>query len=240
MAITRWKTAGEIINLAAPELGIPVTGDPLASADQNVVLLSALLNSTGQYLTRRLRPISEATLTIAADDTGFYSLPDDFVGMVDQSGWDRTRIRPLSGPLSSQEWQAVKARNVSGTQYARFRIVADQMELATPLPAVGTVLALEYITRAWVQSVGATSRDKDAATLSTDTVLYDPLLMTRALKYHWRAERGFDSTKALSEYEDMLAMALSDGPAAVLDLNGRAGTERFLGFDNLPDTGYGT
>lgn len=243
MATTRYRTAAQIINDAAVECGLSEVVDPFSSTDANFRLFVRLLNSTGNELANeggweQLR--KEATLTVGVGDTGFYSLPDDYRAMVNDTAWNRTTTFPLGGPVSSQQAQFLKARTISSTLFFPFRIIGSDLEIIGTLPAVGSVLALEYESDSWVKPATSSEPDADQATLSSDTIYFDPVLMLRALKYHWRGERGLDVTKALDDYRTSLAAARSVVPLPVLDMAGPEEGRRMLDHWNVSDTGYGS
>ncbi len=243
MAATRYRTAAQIINDAAVECGLAAVVDPFASTDPNFILFIRLLNSTGNELAgmggwEQLR--KEATVTVGALDTGVYSLPDDYRAMVDSTQWNRTSRLPLGGPLTSQQTQLLKARTISSTLFYPFRVIGGNMELIGTLPPVGTVLALEYESDSWVKPALSSEPDSDVSALATDTIYFDSTLMVRALKYHWKGERGFDVAKALDDYNSSLSSARSVNPLPVLDMAGPLGGVHMLDEWNIPDTGYGT
>jgi hypothetical protein len=240
MATSRWKAAKDLINDASVEVGLSAVVDPFASTDQNFILICRLLNSTGRKLAQRpkLALVKEATMTVAALDTGLYSLPDDFVSFVDQSAFDRTGMRPIALPTSSQEWQRLRAWNTASTLWIRARVVGGQFEVFE-LPAVGTVIAVEYVSRAWVLPATSSEPDADACTATTDVVMFEPDLVVSALKLRWKQSKGKDSTAELAEFEMALDAAESVGPSPVLDLAGSHAGERFLDETNIPDTGFG-
>ncbi len=77
-------------------------------------------------------------------------------------------------------------------------------------------------------------------TLSTDVVLYDPLLVMRGLKLAWLKAKGFDTTTAQMDFDTTLESIKSEDSAApVLSLN--TGSEGYLLSDkNVPITGFGS
>lgn len=214
-------TAADIINTVAPEIGLPTFTDPYSASDENAKKLRGCLKTVGLELSgRRLWPLlrKECTYTTTDEDTGVYALPSDFRCMVDQTGWDRAGQEPLEGPLSTQEWHYVVGEDQEATMTAFFREVQGELWLYPQPPPVGLDISFEYASRYWVASTGATSPDKLYPTVANDVVLFDPLLIVRALKYHFRAESGLDVIKARADYEEALQMVESQEPAPILTL----------------------
>ena len=82
---------------------------------------------------------------------------------------------------------ARKARLVGVTFTVMVRQVQEQLELYpdTEVP-VGRTIAYEYISRNWVQTATAAAPDKDAPTLGSDIIWFDPTLVMYGLKLTWR------------------------------------------------------
>lgn len=82
---------------------------------------------------------------------------------------------------------------------------------------------------------------KDAPTVTGDTILYDPLLMVRALKLQYLGAKGLDTATAAQEFEDTLRLVRGGVEGASrLSLNQGRIRDRFLDQMNIPITGYGT
>lgn len=255
MAVAKYDTAGNIINRAASELGLGKVADPFVSAsnDPNFAQLVAFLTTIGQELLqiaewRQL--VTEFTLTTLLG-VGVYALPGDWVDVIPQTEWNRTTRLPLAGPLSSQQWQGLKAWTINSAYTLAFRMQPNEIWFIPTAPPVGTVVAMEYRSRSWVipngsavgnyTSLGAAGQDN--VLVSGDICLYDPLLLVRGLKLRFKEEKGFDSTTALRDFTASLAAVYSiNSPGAKLSLNGAmmgGGRDRLISATNLPLTGYG-
>lgn len=242
----RYDTAGSIINDAAVEIGLAAVTDPFASSDPNFITLCRLLKSVGRKIAlARDWSNLEKEHTITCDGiTNKYDLPADFVRMVPQSGWDRTSDEPLGGPLSADQWECLASTSLSGAVRIYARFTADQVWFwgptgANPI-AAGTVIVFQYQSRLWVKPTGETSATQDAPSASTDTIMFDPILMVAALELAWAKAKGFDTTEAKTEFVQVWSsVAGNDSPGAVLHLTGPAIGVHFLDQSNVPDTGYG-
>jgi hypothetical protein len=256
MAITRYDTAGNILNRAAAQLGLAKVQDPFGQAalDPSWAQLVEFLTTIGQALCYRhawRQLLIQWVFVTANGDTGVYPLPMDFLDMVEQSGWDRTRRYPLNGPLSVQEWQYLKAVAVNLSITALFRMDENLLTLFPQPPPVGITIAMEYKSKSWViptatspaasnwNTVGAAGLV--APVQSGDVVLYDDLLLIFGIKMMWREAKGFGFSD--KEFEDQLERAKNRNTAAPV-LNAahpRMATapEPLIGENNLPVTGYG-
>ena len=243
MTTARYWTAQAIIDQAAIECGLAAPGTGVyTSTDANVILLRSLLNTAGQGLALAHHwpaLISEHTITVAnPGDTGTYTLPTDFNGFVDDTGWNRTGDTRLV-PVSPQVWQYIKAGGVSSTLSVFFRLDQDSLRVET-LPANGTVLAFEYWSRYWARATASAARDQTTCGVYTDVVYYEPTMMVALLCLRFKEVRGHDTSTSLLQFERLFDAASSRTVAArPLDIGGGRGF-KFIDTDNAPDTGYGS
>jgi hypothetical protein len=243
----QFVTAAEIINDAAVELGLQTAdvADPYASTNPNIILLRRLLKSGGQEL-RDSRPwswlIQTATIT-TANGTSSYALPDDFGEMIDQTGWNRSTIWPLGGPLTAQEWQSIQANTALGV-FTSFRFLLNQVYIS-PTPTSVQTITYEYRSTYWVSdppdAPSAQDVESSAAGNGAAGIWLPRLLMVRKLKLDFTAAKGFDTTNAQRQFDDTYAKeAAKDSPGRVLSLNSSGPRARLIDGLNVPDTGYGS
>lgn len=177
-------------------------------------------------------------------DEQIYDLPADFAYMIDQTGWMRDQNVPLAGPLSSQDWQYLKGRNLlSSTIYASFRLWLGKLYIFAQGQLSDEEIAYEYMAENWVQPSGETNQDNflNQATAASDTVLFPDPLPALYLKARYLGAKGMDTSKADAEFSDaFLAWSGMNKSAAKLNM-----ARNYLGYPyldawrNLPDTGYG-
>lgn len=236
-----WDTVANVVSDAAIELGLVSTAiaNPFASPDANILRLLAFTKSLGQDLSRGYQWSQlEKTHTFStADGTASYSLPADFVRLIDNTQWNRTQQLQLSGPANAQDWQLFKARSSTGVVYKWFRIFGDLFYIH-PTPTAIETVAFEYVSSYWVDTGGGIVGDAAAPTTAADSLLFDRRLLVSGLKLRFGGI-GFDTTQMLAEYDTALANARSnDGAAPVLSLSGRSQSSWLR--PNLPDSGFGT
>lgn len=238
-----YETVSSIISDVAVEVGLSDPGaNPFTSTDDNITQLLRLLTVAGRDLLRnfqwsQFRRETTVSLLVGVDT---YALPSDFARMLDQTAWNRTTQLPLGGPLSSQQWQTLKAQVAGGVVDVYFRVSGLNLEV-TPVPQSTATVALEYITEAWVQVDGDTTPTLDRPAAATDVVWFDPHLVTRKLRLLFLEAKGFDVTAARADFERAWDAATSaDSAAPVLSLHrGFAGVGRLLDESNIPETGFG-
>ena len=239
----RQLTANDIINRAAVEVGLYSEQDPVASTDESFFQLVQLLNAAGQELVEYY-PWQVLTQTFiqetSAGDSGEYDLPPDYAYMMDQTGWERTNSQPLGGPMSAQDWTYIKGSDLaSQTIHASFRLDQNLFKIFPQPPPEGLIISFEYISRNWVteQSGGF----KDAVTLGTDIVVYEPILIIKFLKAKFLEAKGFDATVARMDFENMFnSRTGKDNGAPILNAaRASRGYPYLHPYRNTGDTGYG-
>jgi hypothetical protein len=243
-SVPSWATVATIISDAAIELGLisaDIT-DPFASTDPNIIQLLRFLKSGGREIARAREwtfLVREYTFSTVSG-TANYALPSDFRNLIAQSGWNRTTVWPLGGPVSSQDWQYRKASPVVGDISYAVRLWASQMYL-NPTPTSTQTIAFEYLSTYWVEPSGQTSPTSETPTVATDTICFDPNLIVRKLKLDFLKAKGLDTTTVQMDFDASLDSAKgedADGP--ILCLGGYVDPLHLLSGDNFPQTGYGS
>jgi hypothetical protein len=243
----RLDTAKNIINDAAIEAGIIASAidEVYASTLPLIVQMRALLKSIGQDLVDEREQgwthlQAEHTFD-TVDGTASYALPAGFHCMIPQTGWNRDTGFPLSGPSSPQDWQLSKSGLGANRLYVAFRPLQQKIFL-DPTPEAVETIAFEYRTYNWVAAAGETTPTKSAPTTDDDVVLFDRLLMVKALKYAILSEKGLATLGHLDDYESAAKKAIeADGAASAKVLNlGGSRCLRLLGSSNIPDGGFGS
>jgi hypothetical protein len=235
----RVDTAANIVNAVLLEqaLADSAVSNVYASTDTVVVQLRALLSALGQDLAA-LRPWSHLQLEHAfntAAGVESYALPAGYVGMLPQTGWNRSTDVEFTGPASPQAWQvAASTETLTSTGYL-FRVKGNRLFLE-PTPAAVESLVFEYVSAYWVVPSGQTAPTLEAPTTNTDALWFDKRLLVTGLTLRWLEAKGFDTTAAQRAYDAALASAMgNDGAHPVLDLSPlpcRSGPA-------LPDTNWG-
>lgn len=244
MPATTLTTANNIINRVAAELGLLPVENAYASTDPAFIQMKYLLNVAGEELlmaTEWELLTKEYSFVTQQGDSGDYPLPADFFSMINQTGWDRTENVPLMGALSPQQWQYLLGRDlVSQTIYASFRLNEGLFKLFPQPPPTGLDIHYEYVTKNWVQDGTNPTAYKDEITSGADTPLYDKTLISRYLKVKMLEAKGFDSTKAQDDFNQVFSFLTGrDKSPPTLNAGSGGGFPYLDAYRNLPDTGYG-
>ena len=184
------------------------------------------LPSTGTYV--------GATITF---EKVMYALPSDYESAVPRTMWDLSKHWEMLGPESPQQWEWLLSGFISTGPRIRWRLLGKYFQI---WPGVSTneLLGYEYRSNGWALS--STGVVKTSFTVDTDTCIYPDRLMVLATKLKYFEAKGFDTTAMFRKYlEEFEIVRAQDMSAANLSFAPRPGTV-LIGYDNIPDTGYGT
>lgn len=238
--VARYETAKDIINTVAVECGLNENSAPFSSPDPAFKQLIRLLTICGRVLAVMPWNSAQRVHTFTTTSATEYSLPDDFLSMADATLYDVTNGQSAYGSASPQVWTLWLNDNPSVTFRALFRIAQRKLVIAAGSIPVGSSVSFEYRSRAWVQSAASATTFKDKVESAGDVVLYEPVLISRMLRYKFLESKGFDTRAALAEFTALLdAVKSTDKPAEILDLTKTITGSRFLDTENVPDSGYG-
>lgn len=233
--------AGQIIAQVQAEVGLEPEQDPYASTDQASKQLTYLLTATGKELLRmfpwRDLARNHTFTTPAPNNDGVYDLPEDFAYMLPQTHWNTTDAVPVFGPISPSDWSYLVGRGlVSSTIYISFRLQDRKFTIFPNDQEIGgKEIYFEYISDYW------TDTGKDRPTAAGDLILFPAILVVKLLKVKFLEAKGFDSTKARDDFNEILDSTMGqDKSAPVLNAGGWGRTFPYLdSWYNIPDSGYG-
>ena len=110
-----------------------------------------------------------------------------------------------------------------------------------PLGSTET-LSYEYVSKYWVNATSPTSLTptKQSFTVDTDTCIFPDALMRALIKLKYWEVKGFDSTAYYRDYVQQRDIAkANDAGSSTLSMNPRPANV-LIGWENLPDSGYGS
>lgn len=216
-----------IIQDACDEIGLARPTIAFSNTDPTIRQLVALSNRSGKQLAQRF-PFQELTTptthtTLAAELQGTVeSIMPGFNWYLSRTMWNRdTRVQVL-GPLFPDEWQFLKASNVTGP-FPEFRIQGDSLYFI-PAPVAGQTIGLEYVSKNWCESSGGTGQSKWAA--DTDIGVLDEEMLTIDLIWRFKHAKGFDYSEDMRQAEININNAMA-----------RSGARRKLNMGNITDFG---
>lgn len=225
--LTLVQTTCNLLAIPAP---LTVTG----STDTQVLQLYALANEEGHELARRhdwQAMTAEWTFETVAAAIQPNAVPPDWDHFLANSFWNRTSIRPVLGPITPQQWQAVQAYPQINSVYISFR-ERDNAFLMTPTPAANNLIAYEYFSSYW--AVAANGDTKAQFTADTDTTVLPERIFELGLRWRFRKSKNLDYAEDFRTYEqEVQKLEARDGGNTKLDITGRNLYNPY-GFPNIP------
>jgi len=165
-----------------------------------------------------------------------YALPDDYDSIVPRTQWDKSKHWEMLGPESAQQWEWLLSGFISTGPRIRWRLLGGYFQI-WPGYSANENLGFEYRSKGWALSAAGVV--KNSFTVDTDTCIYPDRLIVLSTKLKYFQAKGFDTTAIfrdyLTEFETSVAQ---DTSAANLSFAPRPGSV-LIGWDNIPDSGYG-
>jgi hypothetical protein len=203
--------------------GIPSPATVYGTTDTQVAQVRALLEEEGNDLAARggweILQQQATHTSLAAEDQGAMSTiaSNGFRYILNNTIWDRDDRLPILGPMTPQEWQALKAVVVTGPRY-QFRIRGGKL-LVNPTPVAGHTWAFEYVSENWILGADGVTY-KNYFTLDSDEILLPETLVLLGLRWRWKKEKGFDYAEDFRTYEMQVKDAVGrDGGKKVLNMD---------------------
>lgn len=202
-------------------LSIPRPTSVVSSQDQQVRQLYALANEEGDELARdndwqALRIEQTFTTTAAAEQVA--AIPADLDRFVNNSFFNRTQMRPLIGPITPQQWQAILAQPQLNRVFLAF-IEREGQFLVTPTPTAGETVAYEYFTRNWAKSAALVPQSEYLA--DEDLTYLDERLISLGVRWRFLQAKGLDYAEAMRTYErEKQKVKARDGANGILSASG--------------------
>jgi hypothetical protein len=166
-----------------------------------------------------------------------YDLPADYNSTVNRTHWDKSKRWEMLGPESPQQWEWLLSGYISTGPRIRWRLLGKYFQIWPGMNA-GELLGFEYRSRGWAESANGTPQN--SFTADDDTCIYPDRLMVLGTKLKYFEAKGFDTTALYRDYLMEFETAVAqDTAAAHLSFAPRPGTV-LIGYDNIPDSGYGT
>jgi hypothetical protein len=202
--------------------------------DQDTFVVSAI--GTTVTINRAATGTATGVLTFSKVLNAF---PADYDRPVDRTQWDKSKHWEMLGPSTAQQWNWLKSGWISTGPRIRFRPLGGYFAI---WPALGSTesLSFEYQSKNWIYATGSTTLSKQAFTADTDTCMFPDSVMRLMIKLKYYEAKNFDTSAVYRDYLAQLDIAkAADAGSATLSMNPKpAGV--LIGWENIPDSNYGT
>jgi len=165
-----------------------------------------------------------------------YALPSDYDSIVPRTQWDKSKHWEMLGPEDAQQWEWLLSGYIATGPRIRWRLYGNYFQI-WPGNSSSEYLGFEYRSQGWARS--STDAVQNSLTADTDTCIYPDRVMVLSTKLKYFQAKGFDTTALYRDYMTELETAMAqDTSAANLSFAPRPGNI-LIGYDNIPDSGYG-
>jgi hypothetical protein len=166
-----------------------------------------------------------------------YDLPSDYESLVPRTMWDKSKHWEMLGPEDAQQWEWLLSGYISTGPRIRWRLYGDYFQI-WPGNSSSEYLGFEYRSKGWARSASGTVQN--SFTADSDTCIFPDRVMVLMTKLKYFQAKGFDTTALYRDYMTELDTAVAqDTSAANLSFAPRPGNI-LIGYDNIPDSGYGS
>jgi hypothetical protein len=230
-----WTTAAYTITGIPSTAGLSTAYQVQGTGIPNATYIESVDNAT--TVTLNYKPTQAAVDGQLIFQKVKYSLPSDYYSTVNRTHWDKSKRWEMLGPESPQQWEWLLSGYISTGPRIRWRLLGAYFQIWPGMNA-GELLGFEYRSNAWANSAAGTP--KSSFTADSDTCIYPDRVMVLSTKLKYFEAKGFDTTALYRDYLQELETAIGqDMAAANLSFAPRPGTV-LIGYDNIPDSGYGT
>lgn len=209
------RTLLQIVQDAADDVGQPVPTIVASATSATPKRMLRLLNKAGIQLMKEIawnELLTVRTFNAVAAEAQIEP-PADYARIAPESSlWDQSLIRPSVGPMSPNQWLALKTNTVTGGD-KYWTLLLGKFNIY-PAPAITDQFSYAYVSKNWVVN-GSTYKDRFTA--DDDTPLIDDELLTLELIWRWKAAIGVDYAEDMANAtrQKELVIAANRGPAII-------------------------
>lgn len=251
--ISAYATLAESVNAVCSMVGHPQSSDPAGSDDPAVKQMVTACNLANQQLMamEQWQALQrEMTIEIQAEAPDVYvkemyfDLPADFFAWIDQTQWNQTTMLPAMGPVSPQAWMTYVVRTTFPQLSIYWQVRENKLWVLNP-PPYGTPFTFRamYMSSGIVLGEGSspdTPIFKSFATMNGDAWILDGTLVTLLGRAKYLAFKGFANDAAMLDFQTAYETRVKKPEGATVLNMTRAYGYPYLGYGNMPDTGYGS
>lgn len=230
-----YSTSSRVITGIPSTAGLDTTYMVVGTGFPNATFIESVDSST-QVTTTNFSTSNVTSGTVYFQKVK-YDFPSDYDSIVPRTQWDKSKHWEMLGPESAQQWEWLLSGFISTGPRIRWRLFGSYFQI-WPGYSNAELLGYEYRSKGWATASNGTV--KNSFTADSDTCIYPDRLMVLSTKLKYFQAKGFDTTALyrdyIIEFETSVAQNTS---AANLSFAPRPGAV-LIGWDNIPDSGYGS
>lgn len=228
--------SGVITNISSTT-GI-VAGTWLLTADGFSNICNIISVDSATQITVDLLASETATGVDLSVGQAAYDMPSDFQYFANKTFWDNAYRWELLGAIDAQEKQCLRYGMTQPVINRKFYIKSGKLWLIPTPTEIGQIIAYDYYSNSWCES--ASGAPQTTWTADTDIYLLDEDCFIQGMKWRFLRAKGLDYSQEKADYDlDCQRASSRDCGARELPLVGGLYGNRFLDYENIPQTGYG-
>lgn len=229
-----YSTASRVISGIPDTTGLDTTYMIVGNGFPNATFIQSVGSST-QVTADQFSTVNATSGTVYFQKVK-YDLPSDYDAIVPRTQWDKSKHWEMLGPEDAQQWEWLLSGFISTGPRVRWRLYGSYFQI-WPGFSNAEFLGFEYRSKGWARS--STGTAKNSFTADNDTCIYPDRLMVLNTKLKYFEAKGFDTTALYRDYAiEFETDKAQDMSFANLSFAPRPGSI-LIGYDNIPDTGYG-
>jgi len=167
-----------------------------------------------------------------------YTMPADYDSTEPRTHWDASKRWEMLGPESAQQWEWLMNGFIATGPRVRWRLLGPYFQI-WPGFSNAEQLGFEYRSNGWALD-GSTGANKANFTADTDTSIFSDRLMVLMTKLKYFEAKGFDTVAMYRNWQEELETCIAqDMSFTNLSFAPKPGNV-LIGYDNIPDSGYGS
>jgi hypothetical protein len=173
-----------------------------------------------------------------------YPMPSDYEAMIPRTHWDKSKRWAMLGPESPQQREWLKSGYISTGPRLRWWIQGNTFQLWPNIVnqnfggTTGEYLGFEYRSNSAITSAAGVAQADYLA--DTDLNELDETVLVYLTKKKYFEIKGFDTESLTQDYMRILSIAKANDRSAQILSFSPYPSEVLIGYQNIPDSGYGT
>jgi len=231
-----WTTANRTITGIPSTAGLDTNYQVVGDGIPNATYIVSVDSSTQVTVNQDFNEAGGVNATVNFQKVK-YAFPNDYLAMIPRTHWDKSKRWELLGPEDAQQWEWLLSGYISTGPRIRWRLIGNKFCI-WPGSSTAELIGYEYRSQGWAYD--SSGNVINSFTSDNDTCVYPDRLMVLSTKLKYFEAKGFDTTAIYRDYLMELETSIAqDTSAANLSFAPRPGTV-LIGYDNIPDSGYGT
>jgi len=232
------STTNNVVTGMSSTTGLTATPTYFMAVGVGILQDTFLTAAGGGTVTLSQTPNAAGSTSITFSQV-LFDPPADFDRQIDRTHWDKSKHWEMLGPSTPQQQEWLRSGWISTGPRIRYWYKGGRFQIWPPLGSTES-LSYEYQSTFWVRATGATAVSKSAFAVDTDTCIFPDPLMEALIRLKYFEVKGFDTTALKLDYDMQLDLAKAhDAGSNTLNMAPRR-SNPLIGWDNIPDSGYGT